>query len=169
MPGHGAGLRPGGARRPGRLPPVRAGARPATGSTPGCRRSTRRRQADLGRFAELARHGAHRRQPPPRLLPRCGANRSGARLTVDSGVATWSPTTAASAALPGLTGRGTVIDFDDAAGLGVVCTDDGREYGFHCTGIADGSRTIVAGTSVTLRSATWLSRSMEASAIKPSV
>ena len=35
-----------------------------------------------------------------------------------------------------------VAGFDAAVGLGVVEGDDGREYPFHCTQIADGSRTI---------------------------
>jgi len=43
---------------------------------------------------------------------------------------------------------GTVRSFDDDAGLGVVVADDGSEYALHCTAIADGSRTIAAGTPV---------------------
>jgi cold shock CspA family protein len=43
---------------------------------------------------------------------------------------------------------GTVAEFDDAAGLGTVRGDDGVVVGFHCTSIADGSRTIPVGTSV---------------------
>lgn len=37
---------------------------------------------------------------------------------------------------------GVVASFDDAAGLGVVRGDDGAELPFHCTAIADGTRTI---------------------------
>ncbi len=44
--------------------------------------------------------------------------------------------------------HGTVRSFDDDAGLGVVVADDGTEYALHCTAIADGSRSIVAGTPV---------------------
>ena len=44
---------------------------------------------------------------------------------------------------------GTVTEFDDAAGYGTVRTDDGRELFFHCTAIADGTRTIPVGTRVT--------------------
>ncbi len=44
--------------------------------------------------------------------------------------------------------RGTVEEFDEAVGLGVVLADSDR-YPFHCTQIADGSRTIEAGTEVT--------------------
>lgn len=43
---------------------------------------------------------------------------------------------------------GVVREFDDDAGLGVVVADDGSAYGLHCTAIADGSRTIAAGTPV---------------------
>lgn len=38
--------------------------------------------------------------------------------------------------------------FDEAVGLGTVRTGDGRHLGFHCTQIADGSRTIETGTTV---------------------
>jgi CspA family cold shock protein len=47
--------------------------------------------------------------------------------------------------------RGTVTHFDEARGLGVIGTDaDGVEvhYPFHCTQIADGSRTIAVGAAV---------------------
>ena len=45
---------------------------------------------------------------------------------------------------------GTVIDFDDAAGIGTVRDDDtGTDHFFHCTAIADGTRTIAVGTAVT--------------------
>jgi CspA family cold shock protein len=44
---------------------------------------------------------------------------------------------------------GEVVEFDDAKGYGTVRADDGLEYFFHCTQIADGSRTIAAGTAVT--------------------
>ena len=37
---------------------------------------------------------------------------------------------------------GTVTAFDEPRGLGEVAGDDGVTYPFHCTGIADGSRTI---------------------------
>lgn len=46
-------------------------------------------------------------------------------------------------------GSGVVASFDDPRGLGVVRRDDGVEYPFHCTAIADGSRTIAVGTRVT--------------------
>ena len=44
--------------------------------------------------------------------------------------------------------RGTVEAFDEAAGLGVVTSDDGSTYPFHCTQIAGGGRSIDAGTPV---------------------
>jgi CspA family cold shock protein len=44
--------------------------------------------------------------------------------------------------------RGTVATFDDDVGLGNVRGDDGRTYGFHCTQIADGTRSIAPGTVV---------------------
>ena len=43
---------------------------------------------------------------------------------------------------------GTVTEFDDDAGLGTITADDGTMYDFHCTAIADGTRTIAPGTSV---------------------
>ena len=44
--------------------------------------------------------------------------------------------------------RGRVSEFDDPRGLGTVTADDGTPYPFHCTAIADGSRTIEPGTGV---------------------
>jgi cold shock CspA family protein len=44
--------------------------------------------------------------------------------------------------------RGEVIEFDDPRGLGVVRAEGGETYRFHCTAIADGSRTIAVGTAV---------------------
>lgn len=46
-------------------------------------------------------------------------------------------------------GRGVVERFDDFAGWGAVREPDGTERFFHCTRIADGTRTIEAGASVT--------------------
>ena len=43
---------------------------------------------------------------------------------------------------------GTVTSFDEPRGLGEIAADDGATYPFHCTGIADGSRTIDEGTVV---------------------
>jgi CspA family cold shock protein len=45
--------------------------------------------------------------------------------------------------------RGVVSDFDDPRGLGTVhADDDGGDFPFHCTAIADGTRTIEPGTTV---------------------
>jgi CspA family cold shock protein len=43
---------------------------------------------------------------------------------------------------------GTVIDFDEAKGWGHVAGADGATSFFHCTAIADGSRTIEVGADV---------------------
>lgn len=43
---------------------------------------------------------------------------------------------------------GTVTAFDAHRGLGTVAGRDGREWPFHCTAIADGSRMIEVGTAV---------------------
>jgi cold shock CspA family protein len=43
---------------------------------------------------------------------------------------------------------GTVIAFDEPRGLGVIEGDDGERYPFHCTRIADGTRTIPTGARV---------------------
>ncbi|HEX2042705.1 MAG TPA: cold shock domain-containing protein [Acidimicrobiales bacterium] len=43
---------------------------------------------------------------------------------------------------------GTVAAFDEHKGVGTVQADDGRELPFHCTSIADGSRTIEVGARV---------------------
>lgn len=44
--------------------------------------------------------------------------------------------------------RGRVVAFDEHVGLGEVEGEDGRRYGFHCTQIADGSRTVAVGADV---------------------
>ncbi len=63
-----------------------------------------------------------------------------------------------------LAGRVTAFDFD--RGLGEVTADDGCVYPFHCVSIADGSRTIDAGTRVTFDIQLKLGR-REAAAITP--
>jgi cold shock CspA family protein len=45
---------------------------------------------------------------------------------------------------------GTVTAFDEQRGLGTV-TADGREYPFHSTQIADGSRSVRVGQAVEFR------------------
>jgi cold shock CspA family protein len=44
---------------------------------------------------------------------------------------------------------GTVTAYDSAAGLGVITAEDGAKLSFHCTQIADGTREIEVGRSVT--------------------
>ncbi|MBK9178344.1 MAG: cold shock domain-containing protein [Acidimicrobiales bacterium] len=44
--------------------------------------------------------------------------------------------------------RGRVVAFDEAKGYGTVRAEGGQEHFFHCTQIADGSRTIEAGETV---------------------
>ena len=43
---------------------------------------------------------------------------------------------------------GAVSEFDDPRGLGVVRSDDGETFPFHCTALADGSRTVDVGARV---------------------
>ena len=43
---------------------------------------------------------------------------------------------------------GRVAEFDEHVGLGVVESDEGTRYPFHCTQIADGTRTIPVGAPV---------------------
>lgn len=42
----------------------------------------------------------------------------------------------------------TVVAFDEAAGRGTVRVEGGGEVPFHCTAIADGTRTIEVGVRV---------------------
>ena len=46
---------------------------------------------------------------------------------------------------------GTVAEFDEHRGWGTVRAHTGGEHFFHCTAIADGSRTIDPGASVRYR------------------
>jgi CspA family cold shock protein len=47
------------------------------------------------------------------------------------------------------TASGIVTEFDEARGTGTITADDAARYAFHCTQIADGSRSITPGTPVT--------------------
>ena len=47
--------------------------------------------------------------------------------------------------------RGVVSAYDPAAGYGKVRRDDGTEWWFHCTAIADGTRDIAVGASRVFR------------------
>ncbi len=46
------------------------------------------------------------------------------------------------------TRRGRVAEFDVHRGLGLVTTDDGTPYPFHCTQLVDDSRVIDVGAAV---------------------
>ena len=62
---------------------------------------------------------------------------------------------------------GTVTAFDDRRGIGTVTTDDGRVLAFHCTAVADGSRTIAEGTTVVVEIAAGLPGTWEAVVVTP--
>lgn len=44
--------------------------------------------------------------------------------------------------------RGTVTAFDEHRGFGTITATDGGSYFFHCTQLADGTRTIPVGVVV---------------------
>jgi cold shock CspA family protein len=62
---------------------------------------------------------------------------------------------------------GTVVEFDEHRGLGTIATVDGRTVGFHCTQIADGTRTIAIGADVEFDLAPGPLGRIEATAITP--
>jgi cold shock CspA family protein len=47
--------------------------------------------------------------------------------------------------------QGTVDTFDEAAGLGTVRGAGGAIFPFHCTQLADGTRTVPRGAAVTFQ------------------
>lgn len=63
---------------------------------------------------------------------------------------------------------GTVAAFDDHAGVGTVRAEDGTELFFHCTAIADGSRTIPVDVEVTFEIVAGHSGRWEATRLAPS-
>ena len=63
--------------------------------------------------------------------------------------------------------HGTVADFDEARGYGTVRADDGRQLFFHCTQIADGTRTIPVGLTVEFDVVPGRNGRWEASDIRP--
>ena len=63
--------------------------------------------------------------------------------------------------------RGQVSEFDEAVGLGLVTTAAGESFPFHCTRIADGSRTIAVGTEVTFSVTAGRLGRWEASEVSP--
>jgi cold shock CspA family protein len=63
---------------------------------------------------------------------------------------------------------GTVTEFDDDKGFGTVREDaTGDEHFFHCTAIADGTRTIEVGAAVTFDVVPGRNGQWEARAIRP--
>jgi cold shock CspA family protein len=63
---------------------------------------------------------------------------------------------------------GTVAEFDDARGYGVVRDDaTGEEHFFHCTAISDGSRTIQVGASVRFEIVPGRNGAWEAKPVEP--
>jgi cold shock CspA family protein len=63
-------------------------------------------------------------------------------------------------------GAGVVADFDEPRGLGVIRGDDGADVPFHCTAIADGSRTVETGRRVRFEVVPGLLGRWEASGIE---
>lgn len=61
---------------------------------------------------------------------------------------------------------GIVAEFDAAVGLGAIVTVDGVRYPFHCIEIADGSRSIAVGATVSFQLIGKLGR-FEAARIAP--
>jgi cold shock CspA family protein len=62
---------------------------------------------------------------------------------------------------------GTVTAFDAERGLGEVTAEDSTAYPFHCTVIADGTRTIQVGASVEFEVVAGPLGRWEAGSIKP--
>jgi hypothetical protein len=60
-----------------------------------------------------------------------------------------------------------VVAFDERRGLGEIEDDDGARYGFHCTQIADGSRTIGVDAHVAFAIAPGLLGRWEATGVEP--
>ena len=63
--------------------------------------------------------------------------------------------------------NGVVTEFDEAAGLGTVTAEDGTAYRFHCTAIADGTRSIEIDTKVEFEVRPGRHGTYEASGITP--
>ena len=62
---------------------------------------------------------------------------------------------------------GAVVDFDDAAGYGEVSDGDGGRWFFHCTAIADGTRTIATDAPVSFTVVPGRLGRWEASDLRP--
>jgi cold shock CspA family protein len=63
---------------------------------------------------------------------------------------------------------GVVVAFDERRGLGEIEGSDGTSYPFHCTRIADGSRTIAVKTAVEFEVVPGNLGTWEAAEITPS-
>jgi CspA family cold shock protein len=63
--------------------------------------------------------------------------------------------------------RGKVETFDEQVGLGTVARSDGTRYPFHCTQIADGSRSIDPGVWVEFDVIPGHRGQWEAAALRP--
>jgi len=63
--------------------------------------------------------------------------------------------------------RGRVASFDDPRGIGTIAVDGGAEVGFHCTQIADGTRTIAVDAAVTFTIVAGRLGRWEATDIRP--
>jgi cold shock CspA family protein len=63
---------------------------------------------------------------------------------------------------------GTVTSFDDDRGLGEVTDTEGTVWPFHCTAIADGTRTIDEGVEVSFGIRPGPMGRWEASGVHPS-
>ena len=63
-------------------------------------------------------------------------------------------------------GTGVVAEFDEPRGLGVIRGDDGADVPFHCTAIADGSRTVETRRRVSFEVVPGLLGRWEASGIE---
>jgi cold shock CspA family protein len=63
-------------------------------------------------------------------------------------------------------GTGVVAEFDELRGLGVIRGDDGADVPFHCTAIADGSRTVETGRRVSFEVVPGLLGRWEASGVE---
>lgn len=66
-----------------------------------------------------------------------------------------------------MTAMGTVASFDEEVGWGLVRAEDGGEFPFHCTQIADGSRAIDPGTRVEFEVVPGLLGRWEARSLTP--
>ena len=63
--------------------------------------------------------------------------------------------------------HGRVSAFDERGGVGEISADDSTVYPFHCTEIADGTRTIDVGASVDFEVVAGRLGRWEAADIKP--